>query len=156
MLLLITSLCFVCLALIAWGFTGPNRSLRYASLFGASVAGFAVPQVVGENNAGVVPAGVLQMFIGMCLLCMVCALLGDVLGYQHPGRRRRTLADYDERRVTEAALFLTIFAIVASMFSQVAYGEEVAQRANNPGGRSGPRTVAIFIGTIQGNGLGLA
>jgi hypothetical protein len=155
MLLLITSLCFVCLALIVWGFTGPNRSLRFASLFGASMAGFALPQVIGESNAGVVPPGILQMFIGMSLLCMVAALVGDLFGYKHAGRGRRTIADYDERRVTEAALFLTLVAIVASMLIQVAYGEEIAQRANLHQ-MSGPMTIAIFFSTIQRYGFALA
>jgi hypothetical protein len=156
MLFFLTSLCFVCLALIVYGFTGSNRSLRFATLLGASVTGFIVPEVFGEYNAGVVPLETLKMYIGMTVLCMVCAALGDWWGYVRPGGRLRTMAQYDERRVLEAALILNLFALIASMLIQVAYGEEIARQALNPGRMSGPMTIAIFFATVQRYGFALA
>src|SRR4051812_33581571 len=134
MLVLIILLCLGCVSLIGWGFTGPNRSLRFASLMGATMAGFVVPQVIGLNNAQVLPEGALEMFVIVAVTCMVCALAGDIWGYNRPGRGLRRLADYDERRVTEAALILMGVTLLATYFSQVVYAEEIKRRTTTAGG----------------------
>src|SRR4051794_2633974 len=119
MILLITALCLTCVILIAWGFTGFNRCLRFASLFAMSMAGFAIPQVVGLYNNKTLPDGALEMFVIMATLCLVCALAGDAWGHAHPGTRLRQIGDYDARRVIEATLILNVFALVTAMILQL-------------------------------------
>jgi hypothetical protein len=143
-------------ALVAWGFTGSNRSLRLASLMGASMAGFAVPQVVGLNNALVLQDGALEMFIIMAVLCMACALAGDLWGFAHPGSNLRRLGDYDERRVIEAALILNGIALVASSMIQMMFSEDIMRRSADAGGMSGPMVVVIFFGAVHRYGFALA
>src|SRR5207302_10371923 len=134
---------------------GPNRSLRFACLLGASMAGFAVPQVIGETSAGVVPTAILGSFILLAILCMACAFAGDLWGMRRPGKWLRPFADYDERRVMEAALILNSIAVVASIMIQVAFSEEIARRSHNPGGMSGPMTIAIFFSAVHRYGYAL-
>jgi hypothetical protein len=156
MYFLITLLCLACVTLVAWGFTGRNRCLRFSSLMGASVAGFIVPQVIGLNNAQILPEGALEMFAIMAVLCMVAAFVGDQWGYQHPGSNLRLLGDFDERRVIEAALILNSVAIIAATLIYVMYGEEIARRSQLEGGASGPITIAIFFGSVLRYGFALA
>jgi hypothetical protein len=156
MVVLIVVMCLTCVALVAWGFTGFNRSLRFASLMGASMAGFAVPQVIGLEHAKVLQDGALEMFIGMAVLCMVCALAGDLWGYGHPGSSPRRLADYDERRVLEAALILNGVALVVSFLIQTMFGEEITRRSADAGGMSGPMVIVIFFGAVHRYGFALA
>jgi hypothetical protein len=156
MFILITALCAVCVGLIAWGFTGPNRSLRFASLMGASMAGFAVPQVIGESNARVLTEPVLAMFVLMTILCMGCAFAGDLLGYRRRGKRIYPLGDYDDRRVMEAALILNCVAFLASIWIQLAFREEIERARLTPGGMSGPMTIAIFFSAVHRYGYALA
>jgi oligosaccharide repeat unit polymerase len=158
MLLLLILLCLACVALVGWGFTGPNRCLRFPSLFGASAAGFLVPQVIGAFNSDRMHNldGGLEMFVIMALLCMLAVVAGDLLGYRKPGGRLYRLADYDWRRITEAALILNIVAILAGFFSQVVFAEEIAKRTTLVGGMSGPMVIVIFFATVQRYGFALA
>jgi hypothetical protein len=156
MIVLIVILCVTCVALLAWGFTGFNRSLRFASLLGASMAGFAVPQVIGLSNNPVLPDGALEMFVLMAVLCMVCAVIGDLWGFAHPGSPPRRIGEYDERRVNEAALIFTVVAIAVSTMIMAMFAEEIARRAMAPGGGSGPMVIAFFFGAVHRYGFALA
>jgi oligosaccharide repeat unit polymerase len=159
LLLLLVVLGVACVFLVAWGFTGPNRCLRFASLFGGSMAGFVVPQVIGLYNdpdKNYALDGSLQMFITMALLCMIAAVVGDFWGYRRSGRRIRSLADYDWRRIMEAALILNIIAFLAGVVSQVLYGEEIARRTSMVGGMSGAAVIVIFFGSVHRYGFALA
>ncbi|HEY1381121.1 MAG TPA: hypothetical protein VGF55_30255, partial [Gemmataceae bacterium] len=149
-------LCLACVALVGWGFTGPNRSLRFASLMGASIAGFILPQVYGLNKARAVPEGAMEMFIVVALTCMVCAFAGDAWGYRHPGGGLRRMAVYDERRVTEAALLLMCVTAFVTYLSQVVFAEEIARRTNTQGGMSGPMVIVIFFQAVHRYGYALA
>ncbi len=158
MLLLLILLCLACVALVGWGFTGPNHCLRFASLLGASVAGFILPQVFGEFNTGRLSNfdGGLEMLVIMTLLCMAAALVGDIWGYHRSGKRLRPLAAYDWRRVTEAALILNIIAILAGLMSSVIFREEIAQRTRYLGGMSGAGVIVLFFSTVHRYGFALA
>src|SRR4051812_38856623 len=151
MIILIVALCLVCVAVIAWGFTGVNRSLRFGCLFAMSTAGFIVPQVIGLNNQGekVLPEGALEMFTVMAISCMVCAMMGDLWGYRHPGGNVRRMADYDERRVTEAALIMVSFTLLVSFLSQVMYADEIQRRTTFEGGMSGAGVIVIFFTAVH-------
>jgi hypothetical protein len=158
MLLLLILLCLACVALVGWGFTGPNRCLRYASLLGASMAGFVVPQVIGAYNSGRLHDldGALEMFTVMALLCMFAAVLGDFLGYRQPGRRIYRLDAYDWRRVTEAALIFNVVAILAAVFSQFVFAEEIGKRTSMVGGMSGATVIVLFFAIVHRYGFALA
>jgi hypothetical protein len=158
MLLLLILLCLSCVALIGWGFTGPNRCLRFASLIGASVAGFILPQVFGAFNSGRLHNfdGGLEMFVLMAVLCMAMALAGDLWGYNRSHGKLRRLADYDWRRVTEAALILNAVAIFAALMNVVVFNEEIARRTHFVGGMSGAGVAVLFFATVHRYGFALA
>ena len=98
MLLLLILFCLSCVGLVGWGFTGWNRCLRFASLMGASMAGFVLPQVIGEYNSGRILHtfdGGLEMFMIMCLL-----LHGGGSGRRHLGISPATEETFGPRPVT--------------------------------------------------------
>jgi oligosaccharide repeat unit polymerase len=159
MLLLLILLSLSCVFLIGWGFTGPNRSLRFASLLGATVAGFVVPQVIGLHNSGAMhnSAGALEMFAVMTFLCMASAFAGDLLGYRRSqSSRLRPLEHYDWRKITEAALFLNIIAFVAGTYVQLIYYDDIVRGTTQSGGMSGPMVIVIFFAAVHRYGFALA
>ena len=92
----------------------------------------------------------------MAILCMGCAIIGDLLGYRRRGKHVRTLLDYDERRIMEAALILNCVAFLASIWIQVVFREEIERSMHNPGAMSGPMTIAIFFAAVHRYGFALA
>ena len=158
MLLLLILLCLACVALVGWGFTGPNRCLRYPSLFGASVAGFILPQVIGAYSSDRLHNidGALEMFVIMTLLCMGAVVVGDMLGYRRAGKKLYSLGNYDWRRITEAALILNGVAILAGLMSQLVFADEIRKQTTIVGGMSGAAVIVIFFSTVHRYGFALA
>jgi hypothetical protein len=159
LLLLLILLCLSCVGLVGWGFTGPNRCLRFCSLMGASMTGFIVPQVIGQFNSSdktLTIDGSLQMFVIMAILCMVAAVAGDYWGYHRSGARLRRLGDYNWRRLMDAALMLNAVAIMAAFVGQVMMPDEIASRTRFQGGMSGAGVIVIFFAAVHRYGFALA
>jgi hypothetical protein len=145
--------------MIGWGFTGPNRSLRYPTLMGLSVSGFVLPQVVGAFNnvdSNTAYQEGLWMFILMAVLCMAAAWAGEQFGFRRPGKRLTRLADFDPRRILEAALILNFISVGTVLLARFVFSDEIAAHTTTEGGMSGAAVIVIFFAAVQRYGFALA
>ena len=156
---LLIILCLSCVALVGWGFSGPNRALRFPTLMALSVAGFILPQVIGAfNNVDSSPAYQegLGMFILTAVMCMAAAWAGEQIGFSRPGKRLTRLADYDPRRVLEAALILNLISVGTGLLARFVFSDQIAAHTTIEGGMSGAAVIVIFFAAVQRYGFALA
>lgn len=157
--ILLILLTFGILAALGWAAITPSWIYRFTTLWAASFAGFALPQLIGLSNdtsslARMLPEGALDIVILTSVLSLIGVFLGDVRGVTHPGSRPIVgFNRYDPDRMIRVSVVLTVAGF---LIFQIGYSMLSKEYLDNLGTQvSGPITILHFFQNMQRYGLAL-